>query len=215
MDDNTDIVSLIHEGRKVQALIFLRQLLKAPGNVLRYLRRGVGRLLVEGQGDAVFSVELGVNLPGIVRDKHLCHILQPDGLHALHAQIKQDQPLQLLPGGNIVPHGNHVLHAVPVLNIARRHGKVLRRQQRPHGAQLQHIFEIRLLQGRGPALLQGSKARLQLGQGSIDPYVSGHNLLGAVSHSHGAACDLLHHARQNAVVLLELPDLFLQSRKLL
>ena len=199
----------------MQSVVLPRQLLEPLGDVFRHLRRGVGGLLVEGNGDAVFAVELGVDAALVVRDEHLRHVLQPDRLHALHAQIEQDQLLQFLPCGDAVAHGHHVLHAVVVRDIPRRHGEVLRRQQGAHGAQLQHILQIRLLQRRGAALLNGSQTRLQLGQGAVYLNIAGYDLLHAVGHGHGAGGDLLHHARQHGVVLLEFPDLLPQKPQLL
>ena len=121
---------------------------------------------------------------------------------------------QVLLGGDRIAHGHHILHAV-LLDIACGHGKVLRRKQGGNGAQLQHTGEVRLGQGRRAALLQCGQARIQLGQGQVYLNAAGNELLGPLRQGHGSGGDLLHQARQNGVIRLELPDLFLELTELL
>ena len=88
-DDDANIIPLVHKGGEVQAVVLLRQLVEAVGDVFGHLRRGIVGLLIKGDGDAVFAVELGIDLIAVIGDEYLRHILQADGVYPLQAQVQQ------------------------------------------------------------------------------------------------------------------------------
>ena len=162
-----DVVPLVHQRHKVEAGVFLFQGGKALGQVFADLGGGVVGLLGKGGDDAVFAVELGVNLGAVVGDEHGGHVLQPDGLYPLQPQVEQHQRPQLLLGAEGVAHRHHVLDAALIADVAGGHGKVLGRQQGGDGAHAQHTAHVGLALQILPGVLQGGKTLFDGGQGAV------------------------------------------------
>ncbi len=137
----------------MQPLVLRLQLVKAGVDVVGHLRRGVVGLLRKGDEDAVFAVDLGVQLVGIVGDDHRGDVAQRHGLDAVHAEIQQNHVLQLLPRGDLAAHGDHIFHAALVLDVPGGHVEILRRQELADGAHGQHTAHIRLI-GNGAVCIR-------------------------------------------------------------
>ena len=167
LHDQVDIVALVHQRREGQSLVLALQLLEPCADVIGHLRRGVVGLLGKGDENAVVAVDLGVQLPGVVRDHHGGDVAQRHRLDALYAQIQQHHVLQLLPGGHVVAHGHHVLHAVVVADVPGGHGEVLRRQQLADGGHGQLPAHVRLLVDGFVRLFDLGEAVLDLGHGLL------------------------------------------------
>jgi len=184
----------------VQAVVLFLQRVAAGLNVVGHLRRGVGRLLVEGDDDAVVAVELGVDLIGVIRHHDLRHVGELHRLHALQTQIKEHHVRQLLTGGDAVAHGNHVVHTV-LLQIPGRHGEVLSRQQGGDGLDVQSPGEVRLLQRRGTGGLQRPETLLQLGQGAVQLHIGREELGDAIGHGDDSRCYLIGNGGHLGIIL--------------
>ena len=200
VNDDIDVVPLIHQRHEVQAVVLFLQRVAAGLNVVGHLRRGVGRLLVEGDDDAVVAVELGVDLIGVIRHHDLRHVGELHRLHALQTQIKEHHVRQLLTGGDAVAHGNHVVHTV-LLQIPGRHGEVLSRQQGGDGLDVQSPGEVRLLQRRGTGGLQRPETLLQLGQGAVQLHIGREELGDAIGHGDDSRCYLIGNGGHLGIIL--------------
>ena len=147
--------------------VFLLQGGEARRQILADLGGGVVGLLGKGGDNAVFAVELGVNLGAVVGDEHGGHVLQPDGCHVLQPQVEQHQRPQLLLGSQGVAHRHHVLHAALIADVPGGHGEVLGRQKGGEGAHAQHTAHVGLAVQIFPGVLQGGKALVDGGQGAV------------------------------------------------
>ena len=187
LHDQVDIVALIHQRLKAEALVLLRQLVQPGRDVVRHLRRGVVGLLAEGGDDAVVAVELGVDLIGVIGIEHGGHIAEADGLHALDAQIEQHHVLQLFGGGDLVVHGYHIADAVLIGYVAGGHREVLGCQQLLDHGHRQHAVQIQLLQHLLAGLGQLLFPFLDLLHGQLQLHI-------ALGHQQHAVHQRLHAA---------------------
>ena len=119
-----DVVSLIHQSGELQPLVLSGKAVEFVLDILADLCRSVIGLLGKGQHDAVFPVDLRVEVVGIVADKDIRHIFQVDLPYAVHAGIKEEQILCLFFCGNLVAYADQIFDPV-LLDIACRHGEVL------------------------------------------------------------------------------------------
>ena len=191
LHDQVDIVALIHQGLEADALILLRQLIQTGGDIVGDLRRGVVGLFGKGGDNAVFAVQLGIDLIGVVGIKHGGHVAEADGLHAVDAQIEQHHILQLLRGADLVAHGHHVADAVIVVDVPGGHREVLRRQQLLDHGDGQHAVQIQLFQHLPAGLGQLLFALLDLLHGKLQLHVALGHQQHAVQHGLHAAGDLV------------------------
>ena len=178
----------------MQPLILRGELVKAGADVLGDLRRGVGRLLRERGEDAVLAVELGIDLVGVVRGEHRRDVREPDRLDAVDAEVEEYEVGQLLRAGELLADGDHIAHAVIVIDVTGGHGEVLRRQNAGDGRDGEHPAEVGLPRGllarggeRGQAL-----GDLALGRGKL-----------AVGEVY--LPQLVHHGEQRLAQRLALP----------
>ena len=144
LHDQVDIIALIHQRHEGKPLVLALQLPEPVGKVVGHRRRGVVGLLVKGQQDAVFIVKLGVQLVAVVRHHHGGHVAQRNGVDALQPQIEQHHIFQLGAVFKLLPHRHHIAHAAVVVDVARGHGEVLRRQQSADGGDGQKAAQISL-----------------------------------------------------------------------
>ena len=100
------------------------QLLKAGLNRVADLGGGGGALLLDGQDDAVVSVDLGVHIRVVIRKFNGGHVVQPNLLQVLQIHGKQQQIFEFLHLGDLIAHLDQILLAV-LLDIARGHAEVL------------------------------------------------------------------------------------------
>ena len=190
LHDQVDIVALVHQRREGQSLVLALQLLEPCADVIGHLRRGVVGLLGKGDENAVVAVDLGVQLPGVVRDHHGGDVAQCHRLDAVHAQVQQHHILQLLAGGHVLAHGYHVFHAAVVLNVPGRHGEILCRQQLADGGDGQHPAHVRLVGDGLVRLVDLVHAGLDLGHGLIQLYLRLRQLGNAVDQGERQVIDL-------------------------
>ena len=110
-------------------------------------------MLFKDEDDAVFAVETRIGLVGIVGIEDLRNVGQIHGTDGVLARIEEQESGQLVYVGDPVADGYHVVHAV-LLDIARRHGKILRREYCGYGTDGDGIANLGGGQGILPCVLQ-------------------------------------------------------------
>ena len=168
IDDELDIVALVHDGRQVQALVFGHHRFHRRAAGVGDRRGGRRRALVQRQQHGAVLVHLGVGVVGVVGHFDLGHIGQAHVADAV--DIAEHHAFQLVRVGKGITDLDDVavVVAVAALDIARGHREVLRINellQRRHVQQLVQIRAFqRLLAGGLVFLLRG----LELGLAGLE-----------------------------------------------
>ena len=159
--DDINVVSLIHQRHERKPFIFLRKGIKLCTDVVRNLCRSGGGLLLEGEHHAVVPVDAAVQGGSVIRHKHVRHIPEVNGVHPLHARVKQEQVFQFCKRFDLIAHAHEPAYAV-LLHIARRHRKILRLQNVGDHLHRHDVMQIRLLERFRTRFFQLGKAILRL-----------------------------------------------------
>ena len=146
--------------------ILLLQLAEAGVDVLGGAGGGVGALFFKAQGDALLPVQAGIGFVPVVRQGHNGHILQPDGVHAVHAGVEEQQIFQHFQVGDFLAHGYHVADTV-LGDVARGHVEALGFENTGDHIHGEDVVQIGLGQGILTAGFNGIQAAVHLGQGGI------------------------------------------------
>ena len=227
VDDELDIVALVHDGRQVQALVFGHHRFHRRAAGVGDRRGGRRRALVQRQQHGAVLVHLGVGVVGVVGHFDLGYIGQAHVADAV--DIAEHHAFQLVRVGKGITDLDDVavVVAVAALDIARGHREVLRINellQRRHVQQLVQIRAFqRLLTGGLVFLLRGFElglaglelglaagdlelAQLQLGLGAAQQQLDGHIGHGGVYRLVAKACQ---HFLQLVALFIQLGQHFL------
>ena len=139
-----NVIALIHQRGDAQAGIFLLQLFNGPVGLLGHLAGGGGGALLDGQYHCTVSVHPGIALGAVVGHGNIRHILQANVAHTV--DVHQQGVLHTLLIREGVAHPQDI-GVIPFLNIARRHGEVLRHDQTAYHVLGEQSGKIRLLHG--------------------------------------------------------------------
>ena len=161
--DHVDVVTLVHEGYKLQTFIFLFQFPEPGVDILGGLGSCVGALLFKAQHQAVGTVQFCIGFVPVIGEDYHSHILQIDGINAFHSHVEQQQILQHFQLRDLVADGDHIVDPI-FFHISGGHGKVLGHKDLGYHIHGDDIVQIRLLQCIRPALFQGVKAGIDLRQ---------------------------------------------------
>ena len=147
VDNQLDVIALVHNGGQVQALVLRHQ--RLHGRLAGVGDGGGGRrgALVNREQNRTVLVHLGVGIIGVVGHFHIGHIGQPHIANAV--DVAQHHIFQLIGIAEGVADLDDiaVIVARTALDIARRHREVLGVNQLLQGGHIQQLAEVCVFQG--------------------------------------------------------------------
>ena len=146
INDNVDVIALIEQIDDRKPRFAVHQLRVLFGNALGNIGRRERGLLFNRKENAVFAVDLRKRLGAVVGNLHARNVAEPHVVHALKPERKQLYILQFVQTRELIAHANHILVLARIVNIARRHGHILRAQNGCDGLHGDHAVQSCVLE---------------------------------------------------------------------
>ena len=146
INDNVDVIALIEQIDDRKPRFAVHQFRVFFGNALGNIGRRERGLLFNRKENAVFAVDLRKRLGAVIGNLHARNVAKAHVVHALKPEREELYILQFVQTCKLIAHANHILVLARIVNIARRHGHILRAQNGCDGLHGDHAVQSCVLE---------------------------------------------------------------------